>query len=324
MFKPGGIRLWSGSLILICCCHQTSGASQPSNEQKSEDSGVTSPKQGLPEALAFVRDAKAMTVTKVFTSGFESEDDFKKFSITPQKHLGSTSHCKSDEHVRSGHCAHKAWIEKSNEVLEGQNTNHRGYPTVQLYKRDAGVFKGRVVVDVWVWLDVQLSKEKEKNWFSFATLTAYSDDRWMRCVLVNLSNEGIVNLMHVPIQNAGNRDIFQTDSIKFPMKKWTQLTVYLDMTANNEYKSPYAKVWQDGQLVSAARTNFRMNPSDYDRKLWPKELANWDGKSIEGAEQLLGYRFTDGLAQAHFGMYAPPLLTRGCVYNDDLSIFELK
>ena len=48
----------------------------------------------------------------------------------------------------------------------------------------------------------------------------------------------------------------------------------------------YAKVWQNGQLVSHAKI---------------RETKN-------------------RLSQAHFGMYCSPQLTSGVVYNDDLSI----
>ena len=60
--------------------------------------------------------------------------------------------------------------------------------------------------------------------------------------------------------------------------------MYLDFSNEG-----YAKVWQNGVLVSHAKVDQSKNQ----------------------------------LAQAHFGMYAPPLLDQGIVYNDDLSIKEV-
>ena len=67
-----------------------------------------------------------------FKSSFESSDDFSGFYITPQKHLGTTSHELSDSIVRTGTYAHKAWIDGANQASSPlTNNNHRGYPTVQ-------------------------------------------------------------------------------------------------------------------------------------------------------------------------------------------------
>jgi hypothetical protein len=121
------------------------------------------------------------------------------------------------------------------------------------------------------------------EWFSFMTLTPDSTDNWARTVLINLSDENIVHLMHVPEQGEGVR-LFQTSSIKFPMKEWVKLSVCLDL----DPVDGYAKVWQNGTLVSHAKVN------------------GGNGK----------------LAQAHFGLYAPPSMSQGVVFNDDLLIRE--
>ena len=86
--------------------------------------------------------------------------------------------------------------------------------------------------------------------------------------------------MHVPDQGEQNH-LFQTQTLKFPQKEWVELKIYLDFTENAS-----VKVWQNGELVSSA--------------------------SVQDVE--------NKLAQAHFGLYCPPSIASGVVYNDDLKI----
>jgi hypothetical protein len=72
--------------------------------------------------------------------------------------------------------------------------------------------------------------------------------------------------------------------LTFPQKEWVELKMYLDFRDNG-----YAKVWQNGQLVSHA--------------------------NIEN--------ITNKLSQAHFGLYCSPQLVTGTLYNDDLIIKEV-
>jgi hypothetical protein len=219
---------------------------------------------------------------RLFKTSFESVDDFKGFYIVPQNHKDSASHELSAEQVKSGTYAHKGWVYKKNDSSTAfVNNNHRGYPTIQLYKTKGGAFKSPVLIEFWVWLDMEIAKGE---WFSFATLDHTTSDTWDP-ILVNLSDEGIVHLMHIPFNGQGERT-FQTTDIKFPMKKWTKLTICLDLDSENGK----AQVWQDDALVS---------------------------------ESNIGKGRANGLfTQAHFGLYAPPSISRGAVYNDDLTIKE--
>lgn len=218
-----------------------------------------------------------------FKTSFESENDFSEFYITPQGYLETTYHELSDSIVHTGTYAHKAWVNGANPPSTTfTNNNHRGYPTIQLYKTEGGSFKTPCYVTFWVWLDMELKENpgEENDWFSLATFSDAEDDNWNRTVLVNLSYDGIVHLMHVPKQ--GDKEhIFQTSSITFPQKEWVELKIYLDFSNNG-----YAKVWQNGELISHAEVKRT------------KEL----------------------LAQLHFGMYCPPQMESGIVYNDDLVI----
>lgn len=218
-----------------------------------------------------------------FITSFETVTNFDGFYITPQGHLGTTYHELSDSIVHSGTYSHKAWITGANPAsTSSQNNNHRGYPTVQLQNSAAGSFSSPCYITFWVWLDMELqpSSSGEDDWFSFATFTDDESDHWNRTVLVNLSHDGFVHLQHVPGQGE-QEHIFQTTTTTFPQRQWVELKVYLDFTNHG-----YAKVWQDGELVSHANVTKTKNR----------------------------------LAQAHFGMYCAPQITSGVVYNDDLKI----
>ncbi|MDO8603907.1 MAG: polysaccharide lyase [bacterium] len=220
--------------------------------------------------------------SRVFKTSFESLDDFKGFYISPQNHQNSASHDFSTEQAKSGKYSHKGWIYKTNNPSTVfTNNNHRGYPTVQFNKTEGGAFKTPVLIEFWVWLDMEIAKGE---WFSFATLDHTNSTEW-DAVLVNLSDVGTVQLMHVPSNGKGTRT-FQTTNIKFPMKKWVKLTICLNFDA----EKGGAKVWQDDQLVSEAN------------------ISKGRGDGF----------FT----QAHFGLYAPPSISKGVVYNDDLIIKE--
>jgi len=223
---------------------------------------------------------------KEFTSSFESVNDFDGFYITPQNHLGTTSHELSKDNVYSGVYAHKAWINGANSAsTTSTNNNHRGYPTIQLQNSTQGVFSTPCYITLWVWLDMELNKNTttEDDWFSFATFTDDESDNWSRTVLVNLSADGFVHLQHTTNQGE-QTSIFQTTEITYPQKQWVELKMFLDFGTNG-----YAKVWQDGQLVSHA------------------EIGN----------------ITNQLSQAHFGLYCSPQIASGTVYNDNLTIREV-
>ena len=223
---------------------------------------------------------------KMFQTSFETIDDFSGFYKTPQGHLGPTFHELSDSIVHSGKYSHKAWIDGANPPSITENNNHRGYPTIQLNKTLGGSFKSPCYITFWVWLDMDLKGSttgEEDDWFSFATFTDDESDNWDRTILINLSHDGYVHLQNVPKQNEQEHE-FQTSSITFPQKEWVELKIYLDLSNEG-----YAKVWQNGQLVSHAK------------------IGN----------------ITNKLSQVHFGLYCSPQLMNGTVYNDDLIIKEV-
>lgn len=216
---------------------------------------------------------------KIFRAGFESSEDYAGSYVVKSGQLGTTFHALSAEQVHGGRLAHKAWIRGANSSwrFDQDGPNHRGYPTFQ-FCRTIGGFDGPTLVTLWVWLDAAL---KRGEWFSFATLCADPSDRWRRVVCVNLDDRGFVHLMHVPTHGQGRRT-FQTDTIRFPLRRWVELKMYIDFDTS----SGYAAVWQDGALVSAAE--------------------------VRGG--------TGVLEQVHFGAYTPPNVDSAIVYNDDLEV----
>lgn len=223
---------------------------------------------------------------RTFFTSFESISDFSNFYIVPQNYHGSCSHDLSTEQVKTGAKSHKGWVYSS--YIPGSllvNNNHRGYPTIQLHKTSGGSFITPVLITMNVWLDMSLKQMSPENeWFSFATIADDSSDNWNSPVLVNLSYDGFVHLMHVPWMGL-KQTSFQTTSLTFPKSQWVELKIYVDFS-NPE---GLVRVWQNGTLVSEAKV--------YCRK-----------KTI---------------AQLHFGLYAPPSISSGNVYNDDLKIEEV-
>ena len=219
-----------------------------------------------------------------FETSFEAVSDFDGFYLTPQGDLGTSYHELSDSIVHSGTYAHRAWIEGTNPAsTPTTNNNHRGYPTIQFQNTSDGAFKTPCYITFWVWLDMELSEDSdgaEADWFSFATFSDDESNYWDRTVLVNLSDKGIVHLQHVPNQGEQTH-IYQNTSLTFPQREWVEIKTYLDFGENG-----YAKVWQNGTLVSHANVEFVDNQ----------------------------------LVQAHFGLYAPPHIDSGMVFNDDLVI----
>jgi len=132
-------------------------------------------------------------------------------------------------------------------------------------------------------------------------------------------------LMHMPEQEQAVHDIYQAQNHPMPLQTWVKLSTYIDYTANNKYNSPFIALWQDGVLVSASRFNPRINVPFYvnlpGQPDCIKSLAV--NATSEEAEINCGYNFTGGLAQAHFGLYTPPLLSTGGIYNDDLTVSEI-
>jgi len=232
---------------------------------------------------------------RIFESSFESINDFDGFYIVPQGDWDSW-HELSSEKVRDGSLSHKAWITAAraadNDGLEYRP--HRAYPTIQLHKTAEGSFVTPCLISFYAYLDMELEDKpagKIDDWFSFATLSPDPSDYWIRTVLVNIAPDGYLRLVHVPDQGEqeylyqAGADSDAGGALLYTYRDWVRIDIYLDLSRD----AGYAKVWQNGVLVSHAR--------------------------VEGGDGLL--------AQAHFGLYASAAVASGTVYNDALSIREV-
>jgi hypothetical protein len=275
--------------------------------------------------VKFLANSKSYTLGRQYFTGFESINEFRQFYIVSQNYLNSSRQVLSKERVIAGYFSHKGFMYGKNPVYKNENTNHRAYPAFQFEKTALGVLTGAVLIQFWVYSDIVLNNNEESNWFSLATFSSYADTYWYRSFLINVNAKSIMYLMHVPENDQEIHDIYQTNSVKFPLNKWVKVTAYIDYASNNRFKSPFAAVWQDDNLVSAARFNNRINPFAAGViKNPPTCLLGFPASgTIEQAEEICSLRFINGLAQAHFGLYAPPLLNSGNIFNDDLSVTEV-
>ena len=182
--------------------------------------------------------------TRTFATGFESLDDFAGMYISPQ--TSSTRHALVTSPRHSGGKAHCGWLTGPGTRADKDGPNHRGYPTMQLWRLAGGGFATPAVIDIWVWANVPMHRG---DWVSFATLSADASDRWKRVVTVNLDPGGWVNVFHVPDQG---RHIPEIETHRpFPMKRWVHLTITIDFDPRHGRVS----VLQDGKLVARARVN---------------------------------------------------------------------
>ncbi|XDD43425.1 polysaccharide lyase [Leptospira sp. WS60.C2] len=187
--------------------------------------------------------------SRVFQTSFESANEFSLFYIVPSPYQSAAIHGQSTEQKHTGTYSHKASIIGPGPFcFYPQNCNHRGYPTIQLNKLPSGGFKTPVLIEFYVYLDMDLVTNQD--WFSFATYSADPSDAWRKVVLVNMDAKGYVYLMHVPIHNQ-NQYSYQVTNLSFPRRQWKKLSTCLDLSP----QGGFAKVWVDGTLVSTANVS---------------------------------------------------------------------
>lgn len=188
--------------------------------------------------------AAAIAARRSFSSHFESWADFAGMYISPQ--TASTKHALVASPRHKGEKAHCGWLTGPGTVADVDGPNHRGYPTVQLWRLPGGGFATPAVVDLWVWADVAMVPGQ---WVSFATLSADASDGWTRVVTVNLDPGGWVNVFHVPNQGQHLPEI-ETHR-RFPLRKWVHLKITIDFDPDHGF----IEVLQNGELVARAKVN---------------------------------------------------------------------
>lgn len=183
---------------------------------------------------------------RIFQTSFESSSEFASFYSVPSPYQSVATHGQSTEQKRTGTYSHKASILGLGPTcLYPQNCNHRGYPTIQLNKLPSGGFKTPVLIEFYVYLDMNFPSHSD--WFSFATYSADPSDQWRRVVLINMDSKNYAYLMHVPFHNQSQHS-YQNTTLGFPQRQWTKLTTCLDFSPTGGM----AKVWMDGTLISTA------------------------------------------------------------------------
>ena len=178
---------------------------------------------------------------RTFSSGFESNADFAGMYVTPQ--TASTRHALLASPRHAGTLAHCGWLTGPGTLADADGPNHRGYPTVQLWRLPGGGFATPAVTDLWVWADVSMGFGQ---WVSLATFSADASDGWRRVVTVNLDPGGWINVFHVPNQNEHLPEL-ETHR-PFPMRTWVHLTMRIDFDPDHGS----IEVLQDGVLVARA------------------------------------------------------------------------
>lgn len=243
------------------------------------------------QSLQCQAEAASPQAGRFFSTGFESVSDFDAFYLVPQNYQSAASHDLATGLVHGGSKSHHAWIYATGPSCPPwQNCNHRGYPTIQLHKTTQGGFHGIVFVEFYAHLSASIASGQ---WFSLATFSADASDGWSRVVLVNVGHVhngsgNYMHLMHVPYadQNGWTYQTSDTNNpTPFPFGQWVKVSICLNMDPVNGS----ARVWQNDVLVSSS-----------------------DVRGTCGTMQ-----------QAHFGLYAPPSLSSGDIYNDDLTIQEV-
>lgn len=240
----------------------------------------------------------------MWQSSYESTNDFKSGSGSSWYVEDGSSYAShmdtSMEVVRHGVWSHKHVIDSARDVQNdtGAYKPHRAYVVIDLTKADGISYMGRALIQIYVYTDLLLQERVgTDDWFSLATLSCDSSDNWRRTILVNLTTDGYIRLVHVPGQGEQTHT-FQMSSSNNPSgnrkwknKQWNRVDIYLD----TDSLTGEAIVWQNQIKVSS---------------------ANVRGCSF--GDSTLPY-----LVQAHFGMYSPATMATGVVYNDKLRLIEV-
>lgn len=223
---------------------------------------------------------------RVWSSNFNSTEEFLPFYITPDGAHGC-NHSLSTDNPLEGLYSHKAIIIGANGPNSDNNLNHRAYPTIALYETIGGSYQMPCRIMLWVWYSIPLGVHVTNDWFSPITLSDTENNTWGEVVTLSVGPSGYLNWVHTPTFEQSEH-IYQASATaggpKFPQNKWVRLDMEIDFDPVNGY----AKVWQDGTMVSHA--------------------------------QVLGR--ARRLTQLHAGLYTSAAVASGTVYNGIIEIEE--
>jgi hypothetical protein len=203
----------------------------------------SSPTTGArPQTTTSVPAAAPPVTARRFATGFESLADFDGMYLSPQTKSTHYQLVRATRH--SGARAECAWLTGPGTASDTDGPNHRGYPTVQLWRGARGGDTTPAVVDLWIWVDVVMPRGE---WVSLATLSADASDHWRRVVTVNLDPGGWIDVFHVPDQGQ-HRPTVETHR-PFPQRHWVHLSMRIDFDPQHGS----IEVRQDNSLVARAR-----------------------------------------------------------------------
>lgn len=272
------------------------GLHLPTGGLGSGVSGVVSPAAGIPEFVqAYLGEGFRFEKGDGLYFPHEEYSEFNGFHVEPLVQT-DVEHDLLAENVFDGQKSHKAWMK----AIKTGGDNHRAYATVQL--QNAGFDRGfspYCLMDFWAYVDVDMFDEADKDWVSLATFTSYEDNTWPRSVLLNLDRDYGLHIQHRNV-NTDAFPVYGDPRFTFPRSQWNRITILTDYTFAPQ--KPVLVTWIDG--VERIRTEFT------DRLSGLEEEAN-------------DYNYYGGMVQFHAGLYAPPLLTSGTMYNDNLQICRL-
>src|SRR5713226_7316397 len=185
--------------VVVAAC------SSPSSSNGPRGATSSTPASPPPSELASLERApvldilgvpswEEMKTEPVFEMTFERPDEAAPLYVTPQSE--TTKHERWRAIAHSGSWSHTGWLTGIPPATpEVDGPNRRGYPVVQLPRMGVEPCRSPCLVDLWVWLDVALSRGQ---WFSLATFALEPSDRWARVVTVNVGDRGELQLFHVP------------------------------------------------------------------------------------------------------------------------------
>lgn len=206
--------------------------------------------------------------------------------------------------VYHGVWADKHWINPDSAPRDIDNEStptyrpYRAYRTIQFHKAQGIGYMSKTLIQFYAWTDIDLYERAGiDDWLSLATISCDSSDNWARTILINLTTDGYIKLVHVPNQGEQTRT-FQIDSVNNPSKsrkwkhkRWNRIDMYLDPDS----VTGKAIVWQN---------QFKMSEANVRQCQW-------------------GTGMTPFIIQAHFGIYAAAMILKGVVYNDKIRFIEV-